>query len=345
MPGDDETGEWIEIEPWQPPYVEETPAYLRPRFVLGMVVLTALLALVMVRLGDSGTSTTNQLVALPGAERAGSDEDETTDDDVPTREDCPPPAGNVNREAADTVRAFLAALSGSRMSGLVIDPDVERQMGEPGEPAPLVRATRIGGFSTAGGKVSSCVRSWWLDGAGMHSSIDVVTVAPGAKGWRVSFWARGAELTGGQLTTSVPLAFLSSTRRCDDPDRFGSVAVPGDDAEQRVLAALEELMSGPAGRVGSAASQVPADVQVTAVEVEGLAATVELTGTSAKLSRCQSSAAFSQIVETVRAAVPAGAPVPPPDTTASRSRGGTAPSPSVLVVVKVDGQVVDTLKP
>jgi hypothetical protein len=89
---------------------------------------------------------------------------------------------------------------------------------------------------------------------------------------------------------------------------------------------------------------VPADVQVVDARIEGLEATVELTGTSEKLTRCQSSASYAQIVSTASAVVLANAP-PAAPTTTTRSRNRAPELPSVQVEVRVDGQVVTTLKP
>jgi hypothetical protein len=142
----------------------------------------------------------------------------------------------------------------------------------------------------------------------------------------------------------VQLAFFNSAKRCDAPDRFASVEVPGGTPDEQLLAAVEELLSGAPGRATGAASVVPADVQVVDARIEGLEATVELTGTSEKLTRCQSSASYAQIVSTASAVVLANAP-PAAPTTTTRSRNRAPELPSVQVEVRVDGQVVTTLKP
>ena len=323
-------------------YVDRTPAYLRLRFVAGTVALTVLLALVMLRWGGSPDAVRSDELAspelsVPAAAEAG-------DGAAAAPENCPPAAGGTNLEATKTLRLFLAATSGQRFEGLQLDPEVEAQLGEAGASAPLLRATRIRGFSTVGTNVSSCVRAWWFDGEELRSSIDLVTVTPGVKGWKVSRWVRGEPMPADQLT-AVQLAFFNSSKRCDAPDRFASVEVPGSTPDEQLVAALEELLSGSAGRATGAVSVVPSDVQVVDARIEGLEATVELTGTAEKLTRCQSSASFDQVVSTASAVVLANAPPAAPTTTTARSRNRASELPAVQVEVLVDGQVVTTLKP
>jgi hypothetical protein len=323
-------------------YVDRTPGYLRLRFVAGTVALTALLALVLLRWGGSQDAVRSDQLAspelsVPAAAEAG-------DGEAAAPQNCPPATGGANLEAAKTLRLFLAATSGQRFEGLQLEPEVEAQLGEAGAPAPLLRATRIRGFSTEGTNVSSCVRAWWFDGEQLRSSIDLVTVSPGVKGWKVSGWVRGEPMPTDQLT-AVQLAYFNASKRCDSPDRFASVEVPGAGPDEQLVAALEELLSGSAGRATGAVSVVPADVQVVDARVEGLKATVELTGTIEKLTRCQSSAAFDQIVSTASAVVLTNAPPTAPTTTTARSRTRTPELPAVQVEVLVDGKVVTTLKP
>jgi hypothetical protein len=323
-------------------YVDKPPTYMRPRFVIGTIALTLVLAFVMVRLGHPRDVLVSDDVVSPqpSAPAAG----DSAEDGALTAETCPAPAGGVNLDAAKTIRMFVAATSGERFEGLQLDPEVEAQLGEPGTPAPLLRATRIQGFSTAGSAVSSCIRSWWFDDEQMRSSIDTVTVVPASKGWKVSEWRRGRPLAAEELS-ATQLAFYTGAKSCSKPDRFASVELPGATPDEQLEAALEELFSGTAGRATGAASMVPADVQVTGARVEGLKATVELTGTTEKMTRCQSGAAFDQIVSTASAVVLANLPPAEPTTTTARSRNRGSSTPGVEVEVLVDGQVATTLKP
>jgi hypothetical protein len=322
-------------------YVDRTPTYLRLRFVIGTVVLAAALAAVLLRWGSPEDRIGSEDVAAPDMSVPAAAE---ADGAAATAQSCPSAAGGSNLEAAKTIRLFLAATAGQRFEGLQMDPEVEAQLGGAGTAAPLLRATRIGGFSTAEGTVSSCMRAWWFDGEQLRSSIDLVSVSPGLDGWKVSGWARGQPMPSDELA-AVQLAFFNNPKRCDEPDRFASVEVPGGTPDEQLASAMDELLSGAAGRATGAASVVPADVQVVDARVEGLKATVELTGTSEKLTRCQSSASYDQIVSTASAVVLANVPPSPTPTTTARSRKGAPQGPTVEVEVLVDGQVVSTLKP
>ncbi len=340
--GPPDRGEWVQLESCWWADDEPTPPYLRPRFVGGMVLLAALLALLMVRWGSSGNL--GEAGLIDSAQPNGAESGDAAVAAVASPESCPAAAGGANLEAAKTIRLFLAATSGERFDGLLMDPEVEAQLGGPGDPAPLLRATRIRGFTVSDGNVSSCVHSWWFDGEGLQSSTDVVTVAPGAKGWTVTGWVRGEPLPQ-EPTAATQIAYYNGTRSCDDPDRFANVAVPGTTPDEHLTGAIEELLSGTAGRAAGAASQVPADVQLVAARTEGLSATVELTGTAEKLTRCQSSAAYDQIMQTAKAVVLATAPPPEPTTTTRSSKSKAPAEPEVQVEVMVDGQVVTTLRP
>lgn len=343
--------------PPEHPDGEQTPAYLRPRFVIGVVVLCLLLGFVMYRLGSSGG------IDLESEQSASNPVVDVEDEAAPPSTDpadCPPPGEPVELEAAELLRVFQAAVADPEIGAPPASDEVEAQL-EAAAPSPVLsRMTRIRGFVGGTGSWSTCVLSYWMGSEGPMRSLDVVTLAvvsgsddsssddgnsdgsdsdsdedsdgeqgdDGDERWEVTRWLRG-EPVPTPRTRAVPVMYFNGSG-CSNPNREVSVTIPDGSAEDRIRGALEELASGSVGRSPTATTLVPADVQVEEVSVQGNRARIVLTPTLESLSGCEGRGAYAQVSETAEAVL-ADAVDPAGD-------------PDVDVEIVIDGESVDTLR-
>lgn len=150
--------------------------------------------------------------------------------------------------------------------------------------------------------------------------------------WEITRWLRGVPQPV-PLTRVAPLSFFDGSG-CSGPDRVVSVPIASGPPEDRLRAAIEELVSGPAGRSPTVSSSVPLDLQVLDASVEGTVARIELTPTSEEdMSRCEGTAAYEQVVGTAEAIAA--------ETLGPEGAGRSG----VQVDVVVEGRSVDTLRP
>lgn len=336
---------WLPARRSEPNDAADTPTYMRPWFVLGAVVITVVLGLVVAR---SVSDTSGQVSGVDTATNQAVDvEDEATPQSTDP-DDCPDPGLAVPFEAAELLTLLQAAAADPTIGDIPATSEVQDQLDATAPSPPLSRMTRVRGFAGDSSTVSTCVLSYWTGTSGSMQSLDVVTVAvvdgdqrSDARGrsprnlpdrWEVVRWLRGVPVPATPARV-VPLAFFDETR-CSNPDREVSVPVPEGEPNQRLRSALEELISGPAGRSRNAESSVPADLQVLLAEVAGTSVRVELTPTSDEtMTRCEGTAAHAQIVQTAQAVAAESAPADPgPD------------ARSVDVEVVVQGTRVQTLR-
>lgn len=334
---------------------EEPPTYTRPRFVAAVVLGCAVLAAGIWWLGNTGNVVLDeQGEKLPTFE-AGSAEAV----DVPEpgrREDCPDPRASVEFEAAELVALFGATATGGGFGDLPASAEVQDQL-EARSPSPAVnRVTRIRGWTGGTGSWSTCVLSSWVGPDGPMQSIDIVTasVVPGdersdAVGddeddddrdtarsrddledrWEITAWIRGVP-EDPPPSRAATVEFYNSKRACRRPDRPASVPVPDASPNERLVYALEELVSGTPGRANSAATLVPADTQVLEASVGDGRARVVLTPTLDDLSRCEGTGAYEQVRDTAAAMAAETIPF------------GDDLDPEVEVVIA--GETVDSLR-
>jgi len=334
----------IEVLPEPDPtvWVEPTPAYLKPRFIAGVVTLALAVWLVMISWGNIGGSAPTESAGRALVPVAVARTGETTG----TVEDCPASGSAVNLDAAKAIRLFLAAASGQNLAGLQVSDEVKAQLTASTPAAAASRMTRTRGFSTDSGTVSSCVETYWVDSNGIEMSTDVVVVAPAAKGWQVKQWIRGESSPVGPAE-SAPMPFFNGNGACGNPDRTASLQLPAGAPGDRLRHAVEEMASGSAGRALGAATPIPADVQVLSASVDGLTARVELSPTAEKLTDCAGRAAVNQI--TAAATTIALQSLPPDQTTTTLASKGSksrqAAPPPVKVEVVVNGAAVTSLRP
>ncbi|MEZ5267092.1 MAG: GerMN domain-containing protein [Microthrixaceae bacterium] len=334
--------------PHDSPEGDSTPTYLRPRFVAGVVLLAILAGYVMFRLGSTGS------VDLSAETGSASPVVDVQDEAAPPStdpDDCPQPDERVELDAAELLRVFEAAVADPAVGDIPATAEVQAQLDANAPSPPLSRMTRIRGFAGGAGSWSTCVLSYWMGSDGPMRSLDVVTVevvsgtdrsdTPSSTSrsrrgsdtpsdrWEVTRWLRG-EPVRAPRGRAVPVAFFNGSG-CSNPDREVSVPVPDGAPGDRVVSALEELISGPVGRSPTASTLVPSDLQVLEASVEGPRATVVLTRTSdSGLSRCEGTGALAQVVETTEAVL---AETVDPD-------GGA----DLDVEVIIDGEPVDTLR-
>ncbi|MFV0317571.1 MAG: hypothetical protein ACK5O2_11515 [Microthrixaceae bacterium] len=188
---------------------DETPTYLRARFVAGVVVLSLLLGFVMYRLGSSGA------VDVDASGRSAGPVAEVEDEAIPSSTDpadCPAAGEPVELEAAQLIRVFEAAAADTSVGGVPATAEVTRQL-EVSAPSPaLSRMTRIRGFVGTSGSWSSCVFSYWNGPEGPMQSLDVVTVALVPASERSD--RNGSDSGGGsRSTTSSSFATTTTTAR------------------------------------------------------------------------------------------------------------------------------------
>ncbi len=343
----------VEQPQWEPE--EPTPSYLRPRFVLAVVISATLLGLGIFAWGNSGT-----VVLTPEGEVASSlPEREMAPEVVPeaaSPETCPEPGKPVELEAAELISLFGASATGGGFASLPATEEVIEQVDA--TTPPVTRMTRIRGFEGEPGSWSTCVVSSWSGPEGPEQSLDVVTVelvagadrsdleeaGSGSRRkkdledrWEVTSWLRGVAVPAPELQVAT-VAFYNSDRGCRRPDRQASVLIADEAPSNRLVAALEELISGTPGRANTASSKIPPDIQVIEAEVSAGGARVVLSPTSDdSLSKCDGTAAFEQVRDTAAAIV--GESLPGADANAD----GT--DSDVAVEVIVAGKDVTTLAP
>lgn len=343
-----------------PPEVEPTPWYLRARFVIGMVLLAAVLGFVTTRVGPARSVKSSDRAA---DERRAVDVDAGTTPRSTDPDDCPRPGSAAPLGAAELLTVFMAAVADPAVGQVPASPEVQRQI-EATAPSPtLTRMTRVRGFAGQAGTWSTCVLSYWMGPQGPMQSLDVVTVTSVAGAWRgevatdddqdddqdddseptrsdkpgehweVTRWLRG-EPRPTKRSRVAPLGFFNGSG-CSRPDRQVSVAIPEGPPDSRLRSALEELISGSVGRSPTASSSVPLDMQVLEATVKGTLVRVELTRTASDtMTRCEGTAAYDQVVETATAIAQE-----------SLMPDGEGELPEVHVDVVVDGRSVDTLRP
>jgi hypothetical protein len=347
---------------WPPTVAEPEPGpgppvYMRWWFVVLVLLATGAAVAALLRWGIPDRSVTvGGRAPLPvedavqdGARAATGDRGAAADADVaggrdapggsPTR-DCPPAGAEVDLAAADAIRRFTELAAGVPQPALDLAAPVDAVFAESAPSAPVLRMTRVGGFVVDGTSVGSCVISTISDAGTLEERVDVVVVAPGRgtsssssrsssrsprATWTVQSWTRGTAAPV-QDAAAAEVAFYSAGG-CSDPDRIASVLLAGTDLAARIERIVSEVATGPTGRAPGAVSQVPSDVQVLGVSVEGSRARVELTPTAADLTDCKGRAAVAQIQESVAAAV-------------QDARG----QPGATVEVVVEGDVVRSLR-
>ena len=325
----------------------EQPTYAKPWFVAVTVLGCAVLAWVIYLLGSTGSTVDEAAEAVSVPE---GDTPAVVDKLEPARrEDCPDPGEPVEYEAAELLQLFAATATGGGFGDLPATGDVQALL-EANDPSPVLnRLTRIGGWTGGPGSWSTCVLSYWLTSDGPMQSIDLVTAAVVAGSersdidpeeddddpedlpdrWEITSWVRGVAVDP-PATRVAAVEFYNSKRACRRPDRPASVPVEGEDPDDRLLHALEELASGTPGRANSATTRVPADLQVVDATVSDGRAVVVLTPTLADLSNCEGTAAFEQVRETAAGVAAETIPF------------GDGREPEVEVVI--DGAAVDSLR-
>lgn len=280
---------------------DEFPAYLRPRFLVVVLVLAGLAGYLLYLWG------TPEPVALTSGD-ADVTRSTIARDDVPAAEtpvaagaDCPSAAA-VNLEASMAIAEFMEGAATPEAPTVPATEEIQSIIDE-AAPAPAVlRMARLGGFKTSGASVSTCVVSTESDTSGVTRSIDRVLVEAIDDEWVVTGWTRGGRQPEGDVE-AVALAFFDDEGSCRNPDRMVSVRVPTGTASQRLRRAVEEVFSGPTGLAPGATTQLPPDVQVVEATVEGAFARIVLTPTSDDLTRCEGIGAAEQVVETAEALV------------------------------------------
>jgi hypothetical protein len=288
-------------------YELKRPFHLRIPVVVLAVFATVALAALMVNWGteDAGEDE----AALQGDSDVEI-QPQVADVADATRDSCPAPGTEVDPAAASAVSAFMATASGAATADSVeirVSPEVAEQLSPEGGGAPVDRMTRIAGWALNGQQVTSCVYSYWWDGAKQQKSLDLVLVDPvsGSNGsesgeglYTVTGWWRGEQEALG-VTTIATLHFLEGGSTCGEPDQISSLGVEVSSPDEELTATLEELVSGPATRTIGGQSMVPPDVQVLSVDVDQDAATVSVTGSDTEMLRCEGRAGFDQIESTV----------------------------------------------
>lgn len=344
--------------PGVPPDGESTPAYLRARFVIGVVVLAVVLGFIMTRVGTARTvqDSGRPMDEPPAVDVGASTTPRSTDPD-----DCPEPGARVPLDAAELLTVFMAAVADPTVGQLPATKEVQGQIDATAPSPPLTRMTRVRGFAGEPGTWSTCAMSYWMGAEGPMQSLDVVTVAvvsgedrsgadsgadrdedtdrsrtrsqQSAERWEVTRWLRG-EPQPTPRTRVASLSFFNGSG-CSRPDREVSVAIPVGPSDSRLRTALEEVISGSVGRSPTASSSVPLDIQVVDATVDGSSVRVVLTPTADQdMSRCDGTAAYAQVVGTASAIARESLD---PDS------GGEPAEVDVEVIVS--GGPVDTLRP
>lgn len=343
-------------EPVAPTYGEPTPSYLRPRFVVSVVALAALLALLVTRVGPARAA---QSAGRAVDERPAVDVGAVTTPRSTNPDDCPKPGTSAPIGAVELLTVFMAAVADPAVGELPASAEVQRQIEATAPSPPLTRMTRVRGFAGQAGTWSTCVLSYWMGARGPMQSLDVVTVTAvrgagsgevgssddrdddsersraeeSGEHWELSRWLRG-EPRPTERSRVASLSFFNGSG-CSRPDRQVSVAIPEGSPQSRLRSALEELISGSVGRSPTVSSSVPLDIQVLDASVDGTSVRVVLTRTSDdSMNRCEGTAAYEQVVETATA-IAAESLIP----------DGEGDMPEVHVDVVVDGRSVDTLRP
>lgn len=338
---------------------EPSPWYLRARFVIGMVLLAALLVFITTRVGPARSHRSSDRTAeeRPAVDVGAGTTPRSTDPD-----DCPKPGTPVPLGAAELLTVFMAAVADPAVGQVPASPEVQGQIDATAPSPPLTRMTRVRGFAGQAGTWSTCMLSFWMGPQGPMQSLDVVTVTAvaGTQGieaasnddqddssddsdrarseergehWEVTRWLRG-EPRPTRRSRVAPLSFFDGSG-CSRPDRLVSVPIPEGSPDDRLRSALEELISGSVGRSPTVSSSVPLDIQVLDTAVEGTSVRVALTKTASdSMSRCEGTAAYAQVVDTATAIA-----------AESLTPDAEGELPEVDVDVVVDGRSVDTLRP
>ncbi|MEZ5237878.1 MAG: hypothetical protein R2716_02615 [Microthrixaceae bacterium] len=249
---------------------EGRPTYLRGWFVTAVVVVALLLAALTFRVATTDP---------PADVEAGASAD--TDVDVEAEatpqstnpDDCPEPGMSIPFEAAELLTLLQTAAADPDVGDIPATDEVQDQL-DAAEPSPALTRMTPCGFAGDSSTVSTCVISYWSSATGEMQSLDIVTVAavPGDERsdrdgrdgdlpdrWEVIRWLRGVPQPQAR-TRAVPLAYFNGNG-CSRPDRMVSVPVPDGNPNERLRSALEELISGTAGRSMTASSSVPADLR------------------------------------------------------------------------------------
>jgi len=316
-------------------HTEELPTYLRPRFVISVVVAAVVVGLLLHWLGSPDNKA--EITAADGPSRTQPVDAGVTKQPVAAAasvDNCPAP-GAVDLEAAQTVSDFMEGVATPGAPEVPASEEIQEVI-EAAAPSPAVlRMTRIRGFSpTDAASVLTCVVSTHVTSSGVTTSLDFLRVeGTGDDEWEVTEWAQGQQqaLVG---TRVVGLTYFDSGEGCRGPDRLVSVQNPAGAPGDRLRRAMEELTSGTAGRAVDADTQIPPDVQVVDARVEGDRAIVVLTPTTEDMTRCEGTGAAEQVVETARAVLAESLP-PPED---------EDDEPAGEVELQIEGEVVTTLR-
>ena len=330
----------------EPEETDPRPTYMKGWFVAGAVILALLAWLLTTRvlLPPAPDETESEQIADSEVDVQAESTPQSTDPN-----DCPEPGITIPFEAAELLTLLQTAAADPTVGDIPATEEVQDQLDATDPSPPLARMTRVRGFAGDSTTVSTCVISYWVGATGLMQSLDVVTVAEVdgdersdadedgsdelADRWEVIRWLRGVPQPQAR-TRAVPIAFFNGSG-CSRPDRFVSVPVPDGTPDERLRSALEELISGTAGRSRSVSSSVPADLQVVATEVDGTSVRVVLTRTSDdSMTRCEGTGAYAQVVATAEAVA-----------AESLTSDGDGEVPDVDVEVVVGGVPVETLRP
>lgn len=343
------------------PETESTPGYLRAPVVIGVVAFALVLGFLMTRVGPTRAERDAERLA---EQRPAVDVESETTPQSTDPDDCPAPGAAVPLDAAELIAVLQAAVADPSVGRLPAAEEVQDQIEATDPSPPLSRMTRVRGFAGQNEVWSSCVMSYWMGPDGPMQSLDVVTVevvdgedrsdaspsaesdggGSGAGGsrsrsqgladrWEVTRWLRGAPQPLARSRVA-PLSFFDGSG-CSRPDRAVSVTIAEGSPNERLRAALEELISGPAGRSRTASSSVPLDLQVLEATIEGSAVRIVLTPSADEsITRCEGTAGYAQVVDTARAIA-----------AESLGTGEGGEPPEIDVDVVIDGRSVDTLRP